>query len=236
MTIHAGAGATSGNNRGTFEEGEGPTFCSEAQFDEQVAEFGLEPTKAYVRVVRVKKKVSEAAEEKRKYRAQRKADGFGQYVVEVPTDEAAKRTVYEVAQAIVDDKKDTKNVRSTILSVVSNPALLELSKLLSMSGADVALIVEQIERGDLAKVATIRAEHPTLVEDIVRLTQSNDEFMTVLDCLVRHEDCISEGAAKGLLGAAVAANDCPDVLRFLEIRRRGGFRARVLGWVLGNAN
>jgi len=236
MTIHAGAGATSGNNRGTFEEGDGADFCSEAQFDEQVAEFGLEPTKAYVRVARAKKKVSEAAEEKRKYRAQRKADGFGQYVVEVPADEAAKRTVYEVAQAIVDDKKDTKNVRSTILSVVSNPALLELSKLLSMSGADVALIVEQIERGDLAMVASIRAEYPTLIEDIVRLTQSNGEFLTVLDCLVRYEDGISEGAAKGLLGAAVAANDCPEVLRFLEIRQGGGFRARVLGWVLGNAN
>lgn len=203
MMTDAGAGATSGNDHDTFGEDEGP-FCSEAHFDEQVAEFGLEPTKAYVRVARVKKKVSEAAEEKRNYRAQRKAEGFGKYVVEVPVDEDAKRTVYAVAQAIVDGKKDTKNERLIILSVVSRAALLKLSELLTMSGVDVALIVEQIERGDLAMVATIRAEQPTLVEDIVRLAQSNDEFMSVLDSLVRHEGCISEGAAKGLLRAAVA--------------------------------
>jgi hypothetical protein len=44
---------------------------------------------------------------KRKYRAQRKAQGFGQYLVEVPVDEDSKRTVYAVAQALVDDKDNS---------------------------------------------------------------------------------------------------------------------------------
>jgi hypothetical protein len=149
-------------------------------------------------------------------------------------DEDAKRTVYAVAQAIVDDKENTKNIRSIILSVVSNPTLLELAQFLSTSGVDAASIVDQIERGDLTKVAAIRAEYHTLIEDIVRVAQSNDEFLSVLDSLVRHQAGISEGSAKGLLGAAVVANDCPEVLRFLEIRQRGGFRCRMLSWVLGN--
>jgi hypothetical protein len=77
--------------------------------------------------------------------------------------------VYAVAQAIVDDKEDTKNIRSIISTVVSSPALLELCQLLSASGVDVSSIVELIERGDLTKIAAIRAECPTLLEDIVRL-------------------------------------------------------------------
>jgi hypothetical protein len=233
MATLADVQANSGNGHDTFE-GSGSDSCDEGQFDEKVAEWGLQPTKAYVRVARGKKKeVSEGAKDEREYRARRKADGFGQYVVEVPVDEDGKRTVYAVAQAIVDDKEDTKNIRSIISTVVSSPALLELCQLLSASGVDVSSIVELIERGDLTKIAAIRAECPTLLEDIVRLAQSNDEFMSVLDCLVRHEGGISDGSAQGLLGAAVAANDCPEVLRFLEVRQRGGFRGRVLGWVLG---
>jgi hypothetical protein len=195
----------------------------------------LEPTKAYIRVARGKRKEgSEATTEKRKYRANRKAAGFVQYVVEVPVDEDAKRAVYAVAQAIVGDQKNTKNIRTIISTVASSPALLELCQLLSVSGVDVSSIVKLIEHGDLTKLAAIRAECPTLLDDIVRLAQSNDEFMSVLDCLVRHEGGISDGSAQALLDAAVAANDCPEVLRFLEIRQRGGFRGRVLDWLVGN--
>ena len=235
MATHAGAQASSGNGHDTFDEGSGSDPCDESQFDEKVAELGLEPTKAYVRVARVKKEVSQAAIDKRKYRAQRNAQGFEQYVVEVPKDEDAKRTVYAVAQAIVDDKKNTKNMRSIILSVVSSPELLKLSEVLSTSLVDVSSIVELIERADWAKIAEIHAAHPALLADLSRLAKADSDFLSVLDCLVRHEDGISEGSAKGLLGAAVAANDCPEVLRFLEIRQRGGLRGRVLGWVLGDA-
>jgi len=80
---HAGAQASSGNGHDTFDEGSGSDPCDESQFDKMIAEWGLEPTKAYVRVARKKKKeVSEAAEVKRAYRATRKAEGFGQYVIE----------------------------------------------------------------------------------------------------------------------------------------------------------
>lgn len=232
MATHAGAKATSGNDHDTFDEGSGSDPCDESQFNEKLAEWGLEPVDAYVRVAHGKKKVSKAAEDKRKYRAQRKAQGFGQYLVEVPTDEDAKRTVYAVAQAIVDDKDNSKNVRSIILSVVSSAALLELAQLLSTSEVDVSSIVELIERGDLAKIAAIHTARPVLFEEITRLAKSNDDFLSVLDCLVRHEGSISDESAKGLLDAAVAANDCPEVLRFLKVRQRGGLRSRVLGWIL----
>jgi hypothetical protein len=107
MEAHAGAKATSGNGHDTFDEGSGSDPYDESQFNEKLAEWGLEPVDAYVRVARGKKKVSKAAEEKRKYRAQRKAQGFGQYLVEVPVDEDSKRTVYAVAQALVDDKDNS---------------------------------------------------------------------------------------------------------------------------------
>ncbi|MGY4349106.1 SepF-like predicted cell division protein (DUF552 family) [Bradyrhizobium sp. GM7.3] len=234
MASHAGAQTISGNCRDASDEGSESDFCDESQFDEKAAELGLEPTKAYVRVARVKKEVSQAVIDKRKYRAQRKAQGFEQYVVEVPKDEDAKCTVYAVAQAIVDDHEDTKNLRSIILSVVSSPELLKLSEALSTSAVDVSSIVELTKRGDLARMVEIHTAHPALLADLSRLTKSSSDFLSVLDCLVRHKDSISEGSAKGLLGAAVAANECPEVLRFLEVRQRGGFRSRVLRWVLGN--
>lgn len=234
MAIHACAHKSSGNGNDTIDEHLESDHCDEAEFDEKVAEWGLEPTKAYVRVARGKKKLSQAAINKREYRAQRLEKGFGQYVVEVPIDEEAKDAVYAVAQAIVDDKENKKNLRSIISTVVSNPALLELCQLLSASRVEVSSIIELIERGDLTKIDAIRAASSTLLEDIVRLAQSNDEFMSVLNCLVRHEGGISDGSAQGLLDAAVAANDCPEVLRFLEVRQRGGFRGRVLDWLIGN--
>ena len=189
--------------------------------------------KAYIRVAREKKKVSAAAKAKREYRARRKAEGFEQYVVEVPDKEDAKSTVYAVAQALVADKDNSNNIRSTILSVVSSPTLLELAYVFIVSGVDASSIIELIKRGDLAKMAAIHKARPTLLYDISRLAKTNDEFLSVLDCLVRHAGEISDSSAKGLLEAAVAASGCPEALRFIEVRQRGGLRARLLGWALG---
>ena len=88
---------------------------------EKLSELGLKRVDAYVRDGREKKKVSKAAEEKRKYRAQRKAEGIGQFVVEVPEDDDAKHALYAVAKAIVDDKANNKKVRSIVLSLLPAP-------------------------------------------------------------------------------------------------------------------
>lgn len=231
MTVHAGAEEVSDRGPDTFDQGAGSDAGDESQLDEKAAELGLEPMKAYVRIARGKKKMSEAAKAKREYRARRKAAGFEQYVVEVPND--AKDAVYEVAQAFVADKDNSKNLRSTILSVVSSETLLELVQFLIESGVDASSIIELIRRGDLAKIAAIRAARPALFDDIAGLAKTHNYFFSVLDCLVRHAGAISEDSAKGLLEAAVAASGCPQALRCIEIRERGGLRARLLGWVLG---
>lgn len=70
---------------------------------------------------------------------------------------------------------------------------------------------------------------PRLHCDDLLLHQLVDRIILARD--FRHAGLLS----KGLLDGAVAANDCPEVLRFLEVRQRGGFRGRVLGWVLGNS-
>ncbi|WP_245509528.1 hypothetical protein [Bradyrhizobium vignae] len=230
MTVHADAEEASERGPDTRDQGPGSDTSEESQFDEKAAELGLEPTKAYVRVARAKKKISKAAEVKREYRARRKAEGFEQYVVEVPKE--AKDAVYDVAQAFVADKDNSKNVRSTVLSVVSSEALLELIQLLVQSGVDASSIIELIKRGDLAKMTAIRAARPDLLDDVARLVKTHDDFLSVLDCLVSHAGDISAASAKGLLEAAVAASDCPEALRFIEVRQRGGLRARLLGWVL----
>lgn len=234
MTVHADAEEASKRGPDTYDQGSGSDTCDESQFDEKAAELGLEPMKAYVRVARGKKKISEAAKAKREYRARRKAEGFEQYVVEVP--EEAKDAVYEVAQAFVADKTNSKNVRSTILSVISSEALLELTQLLIASGVDASSIIELIGRGDLAKMAAIHAVRPTLLDEISCLAKTNDDFWSVLDCLVRHAGDISDGSGKGLLEAAVAASGCPEALRFIEVRQRGGLRAQLLGWALGGVH
>ena len=233
MTVHAGAEATSDHGPDTFDPGSGTDTCDETKFKDKLAELGLKPVKAYVRVAGEKKKLSQAAQAKREYRARRKAEGFGQYVVEVPEDDDAKQTVYAVAQAIVDDKENSKNLRSIIRSVVSSAPLLDLCQLLIASGMAPSSIIERIERGDFAKVSAIDAGCPTLLDDLCRLAKANDDFLSVLECLVRHAGDISDGSAKGLAEAAVVACDCPEALSFIEVRRRGGFRARLLGWVLG---
>lgn len=231
MTVHADAEEASGPGPDTFDQGAGSDACDETQFDEKVAELGLEPMKAYVRVARGKKEISEAAEAKRKYRARRKAEGFEQYVVEVPKE--AKDAVYEVARAFVADKTNSKNVRSTVLSVASSETLLELVQFFIDPGVDASSIIELIRRGDLAKTAAIRAARPALLDDIAGLAKTHEHFFSVLDCLVRHAGDISDASAKGLLEAAIAASGCPEALRFIEVRQRGGLRARLLGWALG---
>lgn len=231
MTVHADAEEASERGPDNFDQGSGSDTFEESQFDEKAAELGLEPMKAYVRVVRGKKKISKAAEAKREYRARRKAEGFEQYVVEVPKE--AKDAVYDVAQAFVADKTNSKNVRSTILSVASSDILLELVQTLIESGVDASSIIGLIRRGDLAKMATIRAARPALLDDVARLAKTHDDFLSVLDCLVRHAGDISDASAKGLLEAAIAASGCPEALRFIEVRQRGGLRARLLGWALG---
>ena len=82
------------------------------------------------------------------------------------------------------------------------------------------------------KLDTIHKVRPGLLDDLSRLAKS-DDFLSVLDCLVRHAGNISGGSAKGLLSVAAAASGHPELLRFLEVRRRGGLRARVLAWALG---
>jgi len=236
MTSHTGAQTSSKIGRDAFDEHSGSDLGDESQFNEKVAELGLEPTKAYIRVARVKKEVSQAAIDKRKYRAQRKAQGFEQYVVEVPKDEDAKCTVYAVAQAIAADKDNSKHVRSIVLSVVSSEALLELTQLLIASGMDASSIIELIKRGDLGKMAAIHAALPTLLDDLFRLAKTQDDFLSVLDCLVCHAGDISNASATGLLEAAVTASGCPEALRFIEVRQRGGLRARLLGWALGGVH
>ena len=231
MTVHADAEEASERGPDTFDQGSGSDTFDESQFDEKAAELGLEPMKAYVRVARGKKKISDAAEAKQKYRARRKAEGFEQYVVEVPKE--AKDAVYDVAHALVADTDNSKKVRSTILSVVSSEALLELIQLLVESGVAASSIIELIKRGDLAKMAAIRAARPGLLDDVARLAKIHDDFLSVLDCLVRHAGDISDASAKGLLEAAIAASGCPEALHFIEVRQRGGLRARLLGWALG---
>ncbi|WP_245508680.1 hypothetical protein [Bradyrhizobium zhanjiangense] len=233
MTVHADADQASGPGPDTFDQGSGSDTFDDSQFDEKAAKLGLEPMKAYVRVAHAKKKISDAAKAKREYRARRKAEGFEQYVVEVPKD--AKDAVYEVAQAFVADKDNRKNVRSTILSVVSSEALLDLIQLLIESGVDSSSIIELIKPGDLAKMAAIRAARPGLLDDVARLAV-HDDFLSVLDCLVRHAGDISVASDKGLLEAAVAASGCPEALRFIEVRRRGGLRALLLGLALGGVH
>lgn len=213
MTIHTGAVATSESDPDTFDQGLRTGSCDQSQFSEKLAELGLKRINAYVRVARADAKISKATEDKRRYREQQKAKGIGQYPVEVPYDEDARHAVYAVAKAIVADKDNTKNVRSTILSVASSAALLELVQLLSASQVDLLSIVGMIERGDLVKLDAIHTARPGLLDDLSHLAKSNDDFLSVLDCLVRHAGDISDGSALGLLDAAAAASGCPKLLR-----------------------
>jgi hypothetical protein len=236
MTVDAGAEATSGSGPDTSGAGVGSDTCDESEFKKKVAGLGLEGVLAYVPVKRKKAKLSEAAENKRTYRAQRKAQGFGQYVVEIPEDEEAKNTVYAVAKPIEADKDNTNSIRSTILSFVSCAALLELAQLLSASEVDVSSIIELIARGDLATITAVREACPSLLDEVSRLAKSNSAFLSVLDCLVRHAGDVSDGSARDLLEAAAAASGYPEVLRFVAARQRGGLRARLLGWALGGVH
>lgn len=236
MTVRADGDTDTGNGPETPHQGQASEDCSHSEFKKKIEELGLEGTYAYVRTKSIKPEPSKAAKNKRTYRAAQKAKNIGQYVVEVPEDEGAKNSVYAVAKAIRDDKDNTKNIRSIVLSVVSIPTMLELVKLLSASEADTLSVIALIERGDLDKVTAIHAALPTLLGDIAGLVDTNTELVSVLDCLVHHAAEITEGSAKGLLKAAVAASGSPEILKFLEVRQRGGLRARLLGWALGGVH
>jgi hypothetical protein len=236
MTVRADGDTDTGTGHGTPHHGQGPEDCSPSEFKKRVEELGLRGTYAYVPTKSANAEASPATKAKRTYRAAQKAKNIGQYVVEVPEDEDAKNSVYAVAKAIRDDKDNTANIRSIVLSVVSSPTMLELVKLLSASEADALSVIALIERGDLDKATAIHAALPTLLGDIAVSVDVNAQLVSVLDCLVKHSAEIKGGSAKGLLEAAVAACSSPEILRFIEVRQRGGLRARLLGWALGGTH
>jgi hypothetical protein len=58
-------------------------------------------------------------------------------------------------------------------------------------------------RGGGLKMAAIHAACPTLLGDVSRLAKSNDDFLSVLDSLVRHAGNISDGGRRRLRRLAV---------------------------------
>lgn len=195
----------------------GSDFYDESEFNEKVAELGLEPTTAYIRVARGKKKrVSDAAKTKREYRAMRKAQGLEQYVVAAPIDADAKRTVYAVAQAIVEDKENTKICGRSSL-VVSSPELLKLSDVPSTSSVDVSSVVEPIERADWATIAESHAAHPALIADLPRLAKP-----AATSCRCSIASCVTRTASRRGLPKACWA---PQLRRMIVPRFSGYSRS-----------
>jgi hypothetical protein len=206
---------------------------------DKLDELGLERVDAYVHIDRVDANdrsggvtddVSEATKNKREQR-QKKCDvGLGQYVVWVPNDKDTKKALKAVADAVVADK----NVGPVILSFLSSDALLELFEVLSTSVPEVSSIIEMARRGDLTALAAINDTNPTLLQAISSLTHSDDQALSALHGILR---CMVDASVntKEVLEATTAASRYPeDVLRFTQVRQRGGLRARVLKWVLGD--
>ena len=210
---------------------------------DQLDELGLERVDAYVHIDRVDAHVhtdgvnahvhtdgvSEATRNKREQRQKKCDAGLGQYVVWVPNNKDAKKALKAVADAVVADE----NVGSVILSFISSDALLELFEVLSTSKSEVSSIIEMARRGDLTALAAINVTNPTLLQAISD-AHSDDEALTALHGILR---CMVDGSlnAKQVLEATTAASRYPeDVIRFTQVRQRGGLRARVLRWVLGD--
>lgn len=206
---------------------------------DKLDELGLERVDAYVHIDRidahvhtdgVTDDVSEATKNKREQRQKKCDAGLGQYVVWVPNDKDAKKALKAVADAVVADK----NMGSVILSFISSDGLLELFEVLPTSEPEVSSIIEMARRGDLTALAAINDTNPTLLQAISGLTHSDDESLSALHGILR---CMADASVntKEVLEATNAASRYPeDVLRFTQVRQRGGLRAQVLKWVLGD--
>ena len=119
--------------------------------------------------------------------------------------------------------------------IVSDARLFELVEILLASKADVSLITEMARRGDLTTLATINTKCPKLLQAVLTLAQLDDESVVALNGILRNA-CEASSGAEEVLNAAVAASQHPgDVMRYLEVNRRGGVRARVLRWILRGA-
>jgi hypothetical protein len=231
MTVHGVDEATSDSGCDAGDRSPGSSPCADPLAKEKLKALGLKPINAYVRVDRTVAEVSNATKKKREQRKKQSDKGHGDYNVTVnKEDKDARRTIKAVADAILAD--ESQNVTSAVFSFISDARLFELVELLFASEADISSIIKMARRGDLATLATINTKNPKLLQTVLTLAQSEDEG---LNGILRNALESSSGA-KEVLNAAVAASQRPgDVLRFLEVDRRGGVRARVLRWVLRGA-
>lgn len=234
MTVYGTDEATSDCGCDADDRGPASGAYTDPLTKEKLKELDLEQTIAYVRV---KSKVSELSYATNKRREQRKKQsniGRGDYIVSVnKKDKEAKRAIKAVADAILAD--ENKNVTSAVNSLISDARLFELVEILFASKADVSLITEMARRGDLTTLGAVNRKCPKLLQTVLTFAKSDDESVAALNGILRNASEASSGA-KEMLNAAVAASQRPgDIIRYLEVSRRGGVRAQVLRWVLGGA-
>jgi hypothetical protein len=232
MTVYGTDEATSDYDCDADERGPGSSTCDDPLTKEKLEALRLKRVNAYVRVDEAVSEVSYATNKKREQRKKQSDNGRGDYIVSVnKKDKEARRAIKAVANAILVNQ----NAASAVTSFISDARLFELVEILLASKENVSLITDMARRGDLTALATINTNFPKLLQAVLTLAQSDDESAAALDGIFRNVSEASSGAEE-VLNAAVAASQHPgDVMRYLEVNRRGGVRAQVLRWILRGA-
>jgi hypothetical protein len=117
---------------------------------------------------------------------------------------------------------------------VSNPSLREIVVCAALAPGDAALIAKAARTGGLSQMAMVADANGELAQCLAQLA-GDAVLLEATSELVRtfNEVAADRSAEESLQSATAAMRDPAATLKFCEVRKRNGIRARLLDWILG---
>ena len=152
------------------------------------------------------------------------------YLAQSVGDSAVLNSIRMAAVALAEDRE----FHGALDAFVSNPPLREIVDCAASAPADTALIAKAARTCGLLQMAKVADANGELAQCLGQFADDG-ALLEATSVLVRNfSEVVADRSAEEPLRAATAAmRDPAATLRFCEVRKQNGIRARLLDWILG---
>jgi hypothetical protein len=143
---------------------------------------------------------------------------------------AVLNSIRMAAVALAEDRE----FHGALDALVSNPWIREIVDCAASAPGDAALIAKVARSGDFLQMARVADANGDLAQCLGQLA-GDGALLEATSLLVRifREVAADRSVEEPLRAATAAMRDPAATLRFCEVRKQNGIRARLLDWILG---